>query len=74
MAGYNDYNTRGKVREYVTQEGKILRGETQDDFTNHFFSHFGFMDIAPDQDAAFNRSRLNSVPDPKIMPLSKGLR
>lgn len=43
-------NNRAKAKKYEQTATKILNGELEDDFTNHFFSHFGFNDIAHDQD------------------------
>lgn len=47
-------NTRKRVKTYHAISEKINAGELQDDYTNHFHSHFGFYDVAHDQDRKDN--------------------
>lgn len=51
-------NNKKKVADYRVKANKISDGKLKDDFTNHFFSHFGFFDTAPDQEG------LHRKPDP----------
>jgi len=52
QVSYRKLNTKSKVAKYNSEIVKIESGKKQDDFTNHFYSHFGFYDVAPDQDSA----------------------
>jgi len=50
QVSYRKLNTKNKVAKYSSEVVKIESGKKQDDFTNYFYSHFGFYDVAPDQD------------------------
>ena len=43
------------VKSYEVKANKITKGELEDDFTNHLFSHFGFNDVAPETDRGKGR-------------------
>lgn len=40
---------------------KVERGEIKDDYTNHFYSHFGFYDEAQDLDNSDNATNLDNI-------------
>ena len=58
-------NGNTRLRNYHEKSQKINDGELEDDYTNHFHSHFGFFDVAYPVDAAHARSIVLTQPDPK---------
>ena len=70
---YYKINGKKYVAQYHQKYNKIKEGKAKDDFTNHFFSHFGFYDVSHDLDYT-RRQGINSIEDPKKMVVSKGLR
>jgi len=65
-----------KLRRYMDKKElaritKVKKGELKDDFTNHFFSHFGFHDIPMRIDNSHEMDRTDTsvaTPRPKNSP------
>ena len=51
-----DWRTKtGAAQKDKIRISLINKNELKDDYTNHFFSHFGFADYAPDVDVMINK-------------------
>lgn len=58
-------NGNTRLRAYHERSQRINDGLEEDDYTNHFHSHFGFFDVAYPLEAANARTIITSQPDPK---------
>lgn len=58
-------NGSTKLRTLNSNSEKIAAGEMEDDYTNHFHSHFGFFDVPYPLDMSRAKSIILTHADPK---------
>lgn len=71
----NGVLNRATSRKYIVQEKKY-KEKGDDNYTNHFLSHFGFFDVAPDPDRASKNGNVVSyyISNGVQLTESQGLR